>query len=81
MPAGRHIRHRAPNRAAKARAARAAAQAADIAPIIAALQAAGVTSLTGIAAALNKRHVPTPAGSVHWYPAQVSRVLRRLSGT
>jgi hypothetical protein len=72
MPAGRHTGHRAPNAAAKARAARA---------VIAALQAAGVTTLRGIADELNRRGVPTAAGTPHWQPMQVSRVLRRLSGT
>jgi hypothetical protein len=37
------------------RQARADARAADLAPLIAALQAAGVTKLQGIAAALNER--------------------------
>jgi Recombinase len=42
------------------------------------LQAAGVTSLKGIAAALTERGIPTPAGSGRWYAAQVSRVLKRM---
>jgi hypothetical protein len=44
------------------------------------LQASGVTSLNGLAAALNERGVPTPAGSHHWHAAQVSRLLKRLAG-
>ena len=40
---------------------------------------AAVTSLNGIAAALDERRVPTPAGSQYWHAAQVSRVLRRLA--
>jgi hypothetical protein len=48
-------------------------------PVIAELRAAGITSLNGIAAALNERGVPTPAGSGHWHAAQVSRVLKRLA--
>jgi hypothetical protein len=47
---------RASHEARKARANRAAA---DRAPIIAGLQAAAITSLTGIAAALEERGVPT----------------------
>jgi Recombinase len=43
------------------------------------LQSAGVVSLKGIAAALNERGIPTPAGRDRWYAAQVSRVLKRLS--
>ena len=78
MPTGRHSGHRAPSTAGKARAARAVANAADLAPIIAELQAAGIASLNGIAEALNERRVPTPAGSGHWYAAQVARVLKRL---
>jgi hypothetical protein len=78
MPTGRHMGHRAPNTADKARTARAHRAAADLAPIIADLRAAGVTSLNGIAAGLNERRVPTPAGSGHWYAAQVSRLLKRL---
>ena len=79
MPTGRHLGHRAPNIADKARTARAVAQAAGLAPIIAELRASGVTSLKGIADEFNWRGVPTPAGSGHWHAAQVARVLRRLA--
>src|ERR1035438_1957408 len=41
------------------RTARADARAADLAPLIAELRASGVTTLQGIAAALNARKVPT----------------------
>jgi hypothetical protein len=81
MPSGRHLGHRAPNVADKARVARAAAKAADVAPIIAEIHAAGITTLRGIADELNRRGVSTAAGTAHWQPMQVSRVLRRLSGT
>jgi hypothetical protein len=60
------------------RQARANERAADLAPIVKELQAAGVTSLKGIAAAFNERGIPTPAGCGRWYAAQVSRVLKRL---
>jgi hypothetical protein len=63
----------------KVRAARANAHAAHLAPVLKELQKAGVTSLNGIADALNKRHVPTPAGSGHWYAMQVARLLKRLA--
>jgi len=63
----------------KVRAARANANAAHVAPMLKELRAAGVTTLNGIAAALEARGVPTPAGSRHWYPAQVARVLKRLA--
>jgi Recombinase len=80
MPTGRQTGHRGPSIADKARIARANRTAADLSPIIAELQAAGITSLNGIAAALNERGIPTPAGSVHWHAAQVSRLLKRLAG-
>jgi hypothetical protein len=44
--------------------------AADLAPNIAELRAAGITKLNDIAAALDARRVPTPAGSGHWHAAQ-----------
>lgn len=59
-------------------AKRADSKAADIAPAIRELQAAGIASLTGIAAALNDQGIPTPRGG-KWQPVQVQRVLRRLS--
>jgi hypothetical protein len=62
----------------EARQERANQKATDLAPTIAELQAAGVTSLRGIAAALNERGMPTAAGSGHWHHAQVGRVLARL---
>jgi DNA invertase Pin-like site-specific DNA recombinase len=61
----------------KARIATADARATDLAPIIAELQAAGVTSLGGIAAALNARGIPTVSGRGEWQAVQVSRVLGR----
>jgi hypothetical protein len=51
---------------------------ADLAPVIAELRAAGATSLRGIASALNKRGIPTVAGSGRWYHTQVGRLLARL---
>jgi hypothetical protein len=80
MPPGRHLGHPAPSIADKARTARANRTAANLAPVIAELQAAGITSLNAIAKALDERHVPTPAGSPHWHPMQVARLLRRLAG-
>jgi hypothetical protein len=64
----------------EARQARADARAADLAPIVAELQAAGLTTLEGVAAALNDRGVPTPSGHRHWYAMQVARLLKRLTG-
>ena len=64
--------------ARNARTARADARAAKLAPVLEAIQAAGVTTLNGIADALNKRRIPTPSGHGHWYAAQVARILARL---
>jgi hypothetical protein len=80
MPTGRHLGHRAPSIADKARIARANRTAADLAPVIAELREAGVRRLNGIAAAFDERHVPTPAGSGHWHAAQVSWLSKRLAG-
>jgi Recombinase len=62
-----------------ARRARADQAVADLAPVIVELQAGGVTSLRGIAAALNERGIPTVTGSARWYHAQVGRLLARLA--
>jgi hypothetical protein len=68
------------NPAGEARKARAKLRAVELAPVITELRASGITSLKGIAAALDERRVPTARGGRHWYPMQVSRVLKRLSG-
>ena len=60
------------------RVARADARATDLAPLIAEPRASGVTTLQGIAAALNARKVPTPRGRGEWQAQQVRRVLARL---
>jgi hypothetical protein len=59
-----------------ARAARADRKAADYAGVIAELRVSGVTSLVGIAAALNERGIPSGRGT--WQAVQVSRVLARI---
>jgi hypothetical protein len=79
MPTGRHTGHRAPSIADKARAARANQVANELAPIIAELQAAGVTSLNGIARSARRAAHPYAGGSGHWHAAQVSRLLKRLA--
>jgi hypothetical protein len=48
-----------------------------LAPIIRELQAAGVTSLRAIAAALNEQGIPSARGG-EWSSPQVMRVLERL---
>jgi DNA invertase Pin-like site-specific DNA recombinase len=62
----------------KVRTARAVSRAADLAPTIEALQASGVSTLRGIAAALNESAIPTPRRQGVWQAVQVARVLARL---
>jgi DNA invertase Pin-like site-specific DNA recombinase len=52
-------------------------RATDLAPTIAELQAAGVRSLRGIAAALNQYGIPVARGHGEWSAVQVSRALAR----
>ena len=52
--------------------------AANVFPLVQSLQAAGVTSLRGIAAALNTRGVRTARGGA-WSSVQVLRLLRRAA--
>jgi hypothetical protein len=62
----------------KARAARteqAAKANATTQAVIAEIQRSGVTTLKGIAQALQARGVLTPAGRTTWNPMQVSRLL------
>ena len=54
----------------------AATRAADVLPIIGAIQDSGIVTLSGIAAALAQRGVPTPRGG-EWTPTGVRRVLAR----
>jgi hypothetical protein len=59
--------------------ARASERAADLAPIVTELRAAGVTSLRGIAAALNERGIPTATRQGVWGATQVRRMLAQLA--
>jgi hypothetical protein len=71
--------HPAAQRAAcEANEARADERARKLAPIIRAIQAKGITSLNGIAEALNEHRVPTPRGRRRWHATQVRRVLARM---
>jgi DNA invertase Pin-like site-specific DNA recombinase len=54
------------------------ARAADLAPIVDDIRASGITTLRGIAAALNERAVPTVRGG-EWQGAQVMHLLARLT--
>ncbi|MDR7040437.1 DNA invertase Pin-like site-specific DNA recombinase [Methylobacterium sp. BE186] len=60
-----------------AQTARAKAKASDLAPMIAELRAAGVTSHSAMASALNSRGIPTARGGT-WSAVQVQRALARI---
>lgn len=62
----------------KARAGKADRFASDVAPAMADIEDGGITSLNGIARALNGMGIKTPRGST-WTPAAVSRVKARLA--
>jgi hypothetical protein len=64
--------------ALRVRRKRAEARAADLAPIIADIRRDGITSLKGIAKALNARGIPTATGKGRWEIPQVRRMLARL---
>jgi hypothetical protein len=64
--------------AREARQSRANERAGSLVAVVNQVRAGGITSLNGIAEALNTRGVLTPAGSDRWYAIRVSRLLRRL---
>jgi DNA invertase Pin-like site-specific DNA recombinase len=66
-------------RSAMARGARADSLAQDRMEIIRAIRDQGVTTLRGLARAMNDRGVPAPRGGL-WSAGQVSRVLDRVAG-
>jgi DNA invertase Pin-like site-specific DNA recombinase len=57
--------------------ARANERAADLRPVLRELQRHGITSLRGMASALNQRNIPTARGRGAWSAVQVARVLNR----
>jgi DNA invertase Pin-like site-specific DNA recombinase len=59
-------------------AGRARQRAANMADTIKGIQAAGITTLQGIADELNRRGIPTAAGRGEWQAVQVRRVLTRM---
>ena len=61
-----------------AKTARAKARASDLGPTLTSLQASGITSLGGLAQALNERGIPAARGGT-WSPMQVSRALKLTS--
>lgn len=72
----RHNLAEAQARGNDAQRARADAQAANALPIVREIQATGVTTLAGIAHALNVRGIPTARGAA-WHPASIKRMLAR----
>ena len=60
--------------AREARQANEAKQLKLVLPIIKGLQASGVSSLTGLAQALNERGIQTPQGR-RWHPMTVKRII------
>ena len=60
------------------RTAAATKAAVALAPLIEELQASGCHTAAAIAAALNARGVPSPAGKGVWHQSAVDRLLRRL---
>jgi hypothetical protein len=69
----------AQNRGADAMKTKAISLASDILPVIREIQASGIISASGIAAALNQRAVPTVRGSDWWQAVQVQRVLAQAA--
>ncbi len=63
----------------RARRERSLARTNDLAPIIEDLRASGIISLSSIAKALSDWGIPTARGGSKWQPAQVSRLLERIS--
>jgi DNA invertase Pin-like site-specific DNA recombinase len=74
-----HARRLGPEAGVRVRQARARQRASDLAPKIALLRESGVTTLSGIAAALNDEEIPTARGG-QWTATQVSRLLRKING-
>ena len=67
-------RRKGSERGLEVRQQKAAARAADLLPVITELQAAGITSASALARALNDRDIPTARGG-RWQAVQVQRVL------
>lgn len=63
------------DRARAVQAKRAKAQRPDLIPILEDIKAGGITSLSGIAKALNERGIPTAKGG-QWQAVQVQRLLK-----
>ncbi len=75
-PARQQDQREAAHKGAAAIRGRAALFAANTRPVIEAIRRSGITSLSGIAAALNSRGIHTQLGG-QWYPTTVRNVLAR----
>lgn len=65
---------RSTDRATRARQAKAAKRRVDLQPILTALAGEGITSLSGIANALNARGIATPRNGL-WHPSSVRSLI------
>jgi DNA invertase Pin-like site-specific DNA recombinase len=63
-------------RSIEVRSSRSSARAAEVGEVLTSLRAAGVTSLKGLAQALNDRSIPAARGG-QWSAGQVRRVVDR----
>ena len=61
------------------RSNRSLARASEVGEVLTSLKAGGVTSLKGLAGALNDRSIPAPRGGT-WCAGQVRRVIARAGG-
>ena len=76
---GAKVDDRARDASLAARRRKATARAQDLAPLVAELNAAGVTSLKGLAKAFSDRGISAARGGDKWTAAQVSRVLAHIA--
>ena len=72
---GSPVAHETVAAARAAWSAQSAAKCAGARQVVADIRAAGIDTLTGIAAALSARGIKTPRGSSTWHPAQVARLV------
>ncbi len=80
IPSRREEQARASANGAKAIRQNADQHAANVVPVIAAIRAAGVGTLAGVAEALNQRGIKTARGGA-WHPTTVKNVLARAEAS
>ena len=61
-----------------ARSVKASAKAKNIAAVISDIERSGISTLAGVAQALQARGIKTPRGNDNWTATQVARVQQRL---